>query len=291
MFQSVAIIGMGLLGTSLGMALRGKNIRRLCWTRRRDVRQWALEHDAADETGDDIRAVLSAAELTVLALPVPQIILFLQKYAGAWKPWSLVTDMGSVKRAVLDVATQSLVPRGIEFIGSHPMAGTEKSGFENAFPALFKNADVFLCPVSNVKADSLDALSVFWKTAGANPPLTLDAARHDSLVAHTSHVLHVAAAALALTILGTEDPEEKRLRFAGCATGFRDTSRIASSNPVMWRETVEYNAPAVLESLDALEKNLTSFRELIAQGRFAEFEARFAAGKILRDEWLKYKSR
>lgn len=288
MFQNVAIIGMGLLGTSLGMALRGKNIHRLCWTRRGEVRQWALQHDAADETGSDIRTILSRADLTVLALPLPQIIFFLKEYAASWRPGSLVTDMGSVKNAILSAAETTLVPRGVGFIGSHPMAGTEKSGFENVFPSLFKNADVFLCPASNTKQQSLDALASFWKSTGARP-LVLNAARHDSLVAHTSHVLHVAASALVLAILDSEDLEEKHLRFAGCATGFRDTSRIASSNPVMWREIVEYNAPAILGSLEKLEKNLVSLRTLIAEGRYGEFEARFAAGKALRDEWIQYK--
>ncbi|MBO5959115.1 MAG: prephenate dehydrogenase/arogenate dehydrogenase family protein, partial [Lentisphaeria bacterium] len=155
-FQNVAIIGMGLLGTSLGMALREKGFHRLCWTRRSSVRAWCLEHDAADETADDIETILAKADLTVFALPIPQIIAFLEKYTAVWRKDAVVTDMGSIKGRIMEAAERSVIPAGVQFIGSHPMAGTEKSGCENAFPTLYRNADVFITPGSNATEQTVE---------------------------------------------------------------------------------------------------------------------------------------
>lgn len=287
-FQNVAIVGFGLLGASLGMAMRGGPYRRLCWARRSEVRRWALEHDAADETADDLHDILEKADLTVFALPIPQIISFMHDHAPYWRKGSVVTDMGSVKGAIMDAAEKSLIPAGVQFIGSHPMAGTEKSGCENAFPTLYKNADVFVCPGSNATDEAIAAVQDFWRSINTKP-VSISAVAHDSLVAHTSHVLHVVASGLALAILNGRDEQEKAFRFAGCATGFRDTSRIASSNPAMWREIIEYNTPAVLEAMEHFEQELAAYRQLIADGRYEEFEQQFADGKTLRDSWLKYK--
>lgn len=286
--QNVAIIGMGLLGTSLGMALRGGNCHRLCWTRRAEIRSWCLEHDAADETADDIETILAKADLTVFALPIPQIIAFMEKYAHVWRKGAVVTDMGSIKGRIMDAAERSLIPAGVQFVGSHPMAGTEKSGCENAFPTLYSNADVFICPGSNATPEAVEDVKAFWRSINTKPVM-IPADAHDSLVAHTSHVLHVVASGLAMAILNSDDEKEKALRFAGCATGFRDTSRIASSNPAMWREIIEYNTPAVLGALKNFEDALAEYRKMIAEGRYDDFEQSFADGKVLRDSWLKYK--
>ncbi len=286
--RSVAIIGMGLLGTSLGMALRNKGYRRIAWARRPAVRQWVLDHDAADVAYEDIRETLAQADLTVFSLPVPATIEYLERYADAWKPGALVTDIGSVKGVVMDAAEKFLTPRGIEFTGSHPMAGTEKSGCEHAFPELYNNADIFICPGSLSRPEHTAELEKFWRAVDMKP-VTIGIQEHDELVAHTSHVLHMVASALALTILGASSEQEKARRFAGCATGFRDTSRIASSNPAMWREIMENNTPAVLKALKDFETGLKEISSLIEQGRFDEFEEEFGRGKALRDSWLKYK--
>ncbi len=280
--KNVAIIGFGLLGASLGMALRGTEYHRLCWARRKEVRDWALANDAADETADNLDDVLAKADLVILALPIPQIISFLRDCK--FRPDSIVTDIGSVKEKIMDAAAEA----GVRFTGSHPMAGTEKSGCENAFPTLYQNADVFVCSGVDSPASDAEEVKKFWRSIGTKP-VSIDAASHDLLVAHTSHVLHVVASGLARAILHGENAEEKALRFAGCATGFRDTSRIASSSPAMWREIIEYNTPAVLQAMQNFENELAAYRQLIADGRYDEFEQAFTDGKILRDSWLKYK--
>lgn len=286
--KNVAIIGFGLLGASLGMALKNTPFHRLCWARRSEVRAWAVEHDAVDETADDIRDVLKKADIVIFALPIPQIIEFMERYADDFNPDSIITDMGSVKGAICEAAEKFLIPRKLKFAGSHPMAGTEKSGCENAFPTLYKNADVFICPCTNTTEEDIDILKNLWQSIDTKP-VVISHHEHDRLVAHTSHVLHVVASGLAMAILNGKDKQESALRFAGCATGFRDTSRIASSNPAMWREIIEYNTPAVLEAMHNFENALADYRQLIAEGKYDAFEQQFADGKALRNSWLKYK--
>ena len=284
--SNVAIIGFGLLGASFGLALNGMpGIRRLCCTRNPAAREWAIAEHAADFASDDPAEVIPQADVTFLSLPLPVIVRYLTDYAALWRPGSIVTDMGSVKGAILNAAERTVVPRGVVFVGGHPMAGTEYSGHVHAFPTMFRGADVFLCPGSNATDADAETVARFWRYAGTNVIRILPD-EHDDLVAHTSHVQHIVASALALTILGSEDPREKMLRDAGCAGGFRDTSRIASSNPVMWREIIEFNTPAILTALDNFQKKLDVLREEIASGDYDAFQREFAHGKELRDAWL-----
>ena len=286
----MAVIGLCLLVSSLGMALRGGAYRRSGWTRRPNIRRWALDCDVLDETCDDIESVLNRADLTLIALPIPEILHYLKQYAHAWRPGTVVTDLGSVKSCVMEAAAEHLAPRGVHFVGSHPMAGTEKSGPESAFPELYGNADVFVCPFPDSPAFAVEQVEALWRSIGTRTT-RIDAKRHDDLVAHTSHVLHIVASALALSVLGAPDAQTRAERFAGCATGFRDTSRIASSNPLMWREIVEHNRPAVLAAMRDFEEKYDSFKRMIESGDFDRFEREFAQGKLLRDSWVEYKNR
>lgn len=288
--KKIAVIGLGLLGGSFGMALKEKGFHRIGWARRPEVRLRALESGALDEAAETAEEAVSRADITVFALPIPQILRFLDLCAPHFRPGSLVTDMGSVKGVICRKAEEALTPRGIVFTGSHPMAGTEKSGFDNAFPELYGNADAFLTPCSLTKESHLQTLEELWKAVGIRKTVRLDPETHDDLVAHTSHVLHIVASALALTILESDDPEEKARRFAGCATGFRDTSRIASSNPAMWREIIENNTPANLTALKNFEEKLRFLRKMIEKGDYDGFEREFARGKELRDSWVAYKA-
>lgn len=287
---SVAIIGLGLLGASLGMALRGGNYKRLGWTRRESIRRWAIDCDVIDETSERIEEVLAKADLTLIALPIPGIVKYLSEYAGCWRPGSVVSDLGSVKSGVMAAAENFLLPHGVHFVGGHPMAGTEKSGPESAFPGLYRNADVFVCPFADTPDFAVQMVEELWQSIGTQTK-RIDAARHDDLVAHTSHVLHILASALTLSILDGADEKTIAARFAGCATGFRDTSRIASSNPVMWREIIENNRGPVLQAMQDFEERYHRFKKMIESGDFDGFEREFAQGKLLRDRWVEYKNR
>ena len=285
----VAVIGLGLLGGSLGLALGRRGIRRIGWARRAETRQKAEEIGAVDAACSDLERTLAEADIAVLALPIPVIIDFLPVCAKVCRKDAVVTDIGSIKAGIVSRAEELFTSaEGPFFVGSHPMAGTEKSGLAAAFPELYDNADVFVTPAKDANEDAVKRIEEMWRLLSCHTS-RLDARAHDLLVARTSHALHVVASALSLDILGGGGEDEKLLRFRGCATGFKDTSRIASSSPRMWREIVESNQPAVLEALEGFEKELDRLKALISAGDFDGFEREFARGKALRDSWLDYK--
>ena len=286
--ENVAIIGLGLLGASLGMALRGGTYHRLGWTRRKEVRDWALENDVIDETCDDIKEILGKADLTILCLPIPRIMEYIETYAGCWKPGAVVSDIGSVKEIIVTCGEKFLSPLGVDFVGGHPMAGTEKSGPEAAFEKLYLNAEVFVTRTENTSVEAVKLVKEFWKSIGTKV-VELKTREHDNLVAHTSHISHILALALTEAVLDC-DPETLVLRYSGSATGFRDTSRITSSSPSMWREIIENNQPAVLEAVRELGKRYDNLSKIIENKEYDKLEAEFAKGKKLRDAWIKYKS-
>lgn len=286
----VAIVGLGLLGTSLAMALKGKVKSRMVWTRRAEIRSWSLIHDAGDITAETPDVLLKEADITILCLPVPQIIRFALEHKGEFRKGSVVTDIGSVKGVIQEALFPELAAEGVHFVGSHPMAGTEKSGPEAAFAELYANAEGFVTPVSDSNPQAVELTRKFWETIGMTVNF-IDPEHHDIVVAHTSHISHLLAMSLTHAVLSSVDDAELRRRFTGCATGFRDTSRIASSSPKMWREIIQNNQLAVLKSMDSFEHYWKKLRQIIESGDFDQFEKEFAISKSLRDKWIEYKNK
>ena len=287
--KTVAVIGLGLLGTSLAMALKAKGATVTGWARRREVRNWAVEQQIISATDDEAEAVLASAAVTVICLPIPEIVAFVSAHAHAWHPGAIVTDIGSVKEVIVTAGEAALTPRGVHFVGSHPMAGTEKSGPGNAFPELYNHAEVFITRTARTDAAALSRVRQLWELIGTSI-VEIDPVAHDNLVAHTSHISHLLALSLTEAVLDC-DEELRPLRYSGCATGFRDTSRIASSSPKMWREIIENNQTAVLDTMREFERRWHHLRTIIETGDFDAFEAEFAKGKTLRDAWIAYKNR
>lgn len=287
--QSVGIIGLGLLGGSLGMSLKDK-YHRIGWGRREENRSAALELDAVDEVVESAGELLQKADITVLAVPVQATMDFFAEHADIFPAGAVVTDVGSLKGEICAAAGKILAPRKVRFVGSHPMAGTEKRGVGAAFSTLYDNADIFILNGGGADPEAVEMVSRMWQCAGGHPKFLADAEAHDALVARTSHVLHIVASALTSGILESENPEEQSRRFAGCATGFRDSCRIAASNPAMWREITEKNAAAVLKAMDEFEERYFNLRKLIENGDFDKFQDEFARGKELRDQWMSYKN-
>ena len=287
--KQIAIIGLGLLGASLGLALKKSGVHRLGWARRSETRTWCIEHDVIDETTVNVTDVIKKADITILCLPIPAISSFIEEHASEFKNGSIVTDIGSDKGVIVAAGEAALEPYGVYFVGSHPMAGTEKNGCEAAFAELYDNAEILVTYTDKSDPAALDAVEKFWHLLHIARVKRITPEVHDDLVAHTSHISHLLALALTLSVLDCHDSEEEALRYNGCATGFRDTSRIASSNPAMWREIVENNRMAVLNAMSGFDKWYAHFRELIQNGNFDEFEKVFAEGKHLRDSWTAYK--
>jgi len=287
--KSVALIGLGLLGASLGLALKKSGVKRLGWARRAETRQWCLEHDAVDQTFDTIDEAVADADITILCVPIPAIIEILTCHAAAFKKGSVVTDIGSDKSVIVAAGEKALMPYGVHFIGSHPMAGTEKNGCQAAFAELYDNAEIFVTVSGSSDPAAVDLVEDFWKLLPIASVRRITPAEHDELVAHTSHISHLLALALTLSVLDCKSEAESALRYSGCATGFRDTSRIASSSPVMWREIIENNQAAVVAAARKCENIYHEIVTSIESGDFDRFEALFARGKELRDNWIKYK--
>ena len=189
--KNAAIIGIGLLGSSLGMALKNSGYERSGWTRRPDVTQWALEHGVIDRGYATPEEAFSDADILILCVPIPQIIEYIRQYSHLMKPGALLTDIGSVK-SVVEKAALSVNAR---FIGGHPMAGTEKTGPENGFPTLYANADVFVVPPAGAREEDTAEVEKLWRSIGTNTT-RINAEEHDNLVAHTSHLTHVVASAV-----------------------------------------------------------------------------------------------
>lgn len=283
---NVVILGLGLLGTSLALALDRQQYRIGAWNRNHSVCDWAVTHNVADQVYATPEAALADADIAVLCLPIPVTVDFIRKYAAVMKPTGILTDIASIKGEIIAAANEFLQLR---FVGSHPMAGTEKSGHLAGFAQLYHNADVFVVPALHSKTEDVDTISRFWSDLHTYPRL-IDAGDHDRLVAHTSHMLHIIASALTQSILDRPDAAEQRRNYSGCATGFRDTSRIASSSPEMWREICVANTPAILPALDAFEERLKEMREALITGDGQRFENSFRLGRDLRDSWLCYKN-
>ena len=279
----VSVLGLGLLGASFCMDLDGKYIR-AGWCRNPETRKKALDRGIVDFTVETPEEAFRAGDIVILCLPIPVIQEFIRNYSSYLKPSAVLTDIGSIKGNIESVALE--VP-GLRFVGSHPMAGTEKSGLDNAFKGLYSNADVFIVPPPGAEETDIAEIETLWHSIGTRTT-RIDSVEHDELVAGTSHVPHILASATTLSVLDVPE-EDLTVRFSGCATGFRDSSRVASSSPVMWREIVEQNVPAVLVALQELRRHLDEYENMIRLGDFNGFEQKFAKGKSLRDQWLRWK--
>lgn len=252
-FQRISVLGGGLLGGSIALSL-GSEKRVSLWFRKREAVVSAQAQGLAHATGDLAEAV-SGAELLILAVPVGAMPDLLEKAIEAGLPADcLVTDVGSVKQAPHQSLAPILGKSGNPFIGSHPMAGSEQNGLKAAREGLFDNAACLLTNDSGASAECCAALEAFWKQLGCRTSW-LGATDHDALVAHISHLPHITAAATAkISLKDTSNGE-----FGG--GGLRDTTRVASGNPVMWAEILTENRDAVIP---ALRETIDELREILA---------------------------
>ncbi|MEP2776824.1 MAG: prephenate dehydrogenase/arogenate dehydrogenase family protein [Luteolibacter sp.] len=252
-FQRISVLGGGVLGGSIVLALRNKADLRL-WIRRPEAVEAAQASGIDCATGDLAEAV-SGAELVILAVPVGAMPDLLEKAIAAGLPADcVVTDVGSVKQTPHRSLASVLEKSGNPFIGSHPMAGSEQNGLSAARAGLFDKAACLLTNDSGASDDLCGALEAFWKQLGCRT-FWVGATEHDELVARISHLPHITAAATAKISL--KDPALGQ--FGG--GGLRDTTRVASGNPVMWAEILMENREAVIP---ALRETLTELREILA---------------------------
>lgn len=282
-FQKITIIGVGLLGGSIGLAARRRKLAREVagFVRRKSSLKDCEKAGAVDYATTDLLAAVSNADLIILCTPLAQMRSLAEQILPALKRGAIVTDVGSVKAGVVHELELFVEKSGAHFIGSHPMAGAEKTGVAAARADLFQNAVCVLTPTKNSNKTAVHKLEQFWKSLGARV-LKLDAAQHDLLVSRTSHLPHVVAATLANLVLNPANPKAQ----AGlCATGFRDTTRIASGSPEMWRDIALANRKNLSRSVDAFVTEVKTFQRALKSGNAKAVENYFATAKQRRDNW------
>jgi prephenate dehydrogenase len=282
-FQKISIIGVGLLGGSIGLAARQRRLAGEVagFVRRAASLKECERAGAVDYATTDLFAAVSNADLVILCTPLAQMRALAQQILPALKRGAIVTDVGSVKADVVR-ELESLVNKvGAHFVGSHPMAGGEKMGVLAAKSDLYANAVCVVTPTKKSNSAAVRKVEQFWKSLGART-LRLDAAQHDLLVSRTSHLPHVVATALAGLVLNPANP---KVQSQLCATGFRDTTRIASGSPEMWRDIALANRKNLSRSVDALVAELKRFQVALQRGDAAAVEKIFATAKQRRDDW------
>src|SRR5256885_1013244 len=281
LFDRVALIGIGLIGSSLaGVWRRDCPKTRLApCAPTAETLDAARRLDLADETTDDPAAAADGADLVVLATPLSAYREIAARLAPGLRKGAIVTDVGSVKEAVIrDV--RPLMPEGVHFVPGHPVAGTEHSGPESGFAELFRDRRCILTPPPETAPEPVAAVGRMWESFGMHV-VTMSADHHDKVLAMTSHLPHL----IAYTIVGTATNLEESLKsevIEFSASGFRDFTRIAASDPVMWRDIFLNNREAVLEIVQRFTEDLTALQRAIRWGEADTLEARFTKTRSIR---------
>jgi len=233
-FRKITIVGVGLLGGSLGLAIKRRRLADEVagYVRRAASVAECKKFKAVDSATRDLRTAVKDADLIILSTPLAQMRQLVKEMLPAVCRGAIVTDVGSVKGTVVRDVEALIQKRGAQFIGSHPMAGAEKTGVSAARASLFENAMCVVTPTRKSNRVALRKVEKFWKDIGGRV-LRLSPELHDQLVSRSSHLPHVVAATLANVVL---DPTHPKTQAALCANGFRDTTRIASGSPEMWRD-------------------------------------------------------
>jgi cyclohexadieny/prephenate dehydrogenase len=281
LYQRVAFIGLGLIASSMAHALRRGGLASECVGTARSAETRAIARDIAlvDRVYDTAADAVKGADLVVLCVPVGAMEDVAREIAPHLQPGATVTDVGSVKQAVIDAVAPHM-PEGVHFIPGHPLAGTEHSGPRSGFAELFDNRWCILTPSEGCDADALARLEQLWRGMGANVDL-MDAPHHDLVLAVTSHTPHL----IAYTMVGVADDlrrvtDSEVIKYS--AAGFRDFTRIAASDPTMWRDVFLTNKEATLEILGRFTEELFALQRAIRQGDGALLHDYFTRTRAIR---------
>lgn len=265
LFDKIALIGIGLIGSSLARVIRRENLARhiAISTRSRNTLDRAEELKLGDSYTTDASEAVRDADLVIISVPVGSSGEVAEQIAPALKQGAILTDVGSTKSSVIS-QMKPHIPEGVHFIPGHPLAGTEKSGPDAGFAELFENRWCIFTPLPDTDTAALDKLSEFWRRCGSNID-TMDPEHHDKVLAIVSHLPHI----IAYNIVGTADDlqtvtKSEVIKYS--ASGFRDFTRLAASDPTMWRDVCLHNKDAILEMLGRFSEDLAFLQRAIRWG-------------------------
>lgn len=284
MIDRLCIIGVGLIGGSLARAAKRAGVcREVVGVGRNEAQlRKAVELGVIDRFASRISEAVANADMVVLAVPLGAMGETLRQMSGHLAPDAVVTDVGSAKGSVVAAARAAFGEMPPNFVPGHPIAGTEKSGVEASFAELFEDRRVILTPLPETNPDALAKVRGLWEAAGAKV-VEMGVEHHDEVLAATSHLPHLLAFTLVDTLARMDESEEIFYYSAG---GFRDFTRIASSDPVMWRDICLANRDAILAMLERYMNALQSLSEIVRQGDGEHLATVFARAKAARDRYV-----
>jgi len=282
-FNSVAIVGVGLIGGSLALSARQKGIFNhiVGIGRTPENLRKARDLNVVDEFTLNLDEGVKNAELVVIATPVSDIIPIIKKILPALKKGAIITDVGSVKNEIM-IETDKLSLPGVFFVGSHPIAGTENSGVEAAFSDLFLERKCILTPSKKTDPSALEKIKNLWISVGSEV-FFMDSEQHDQILGAVSHLPHMIAFALVNYLHEINNEKESVFKFSG--GGLKDFTRIAASHPIMWKDIALMNKENLVNLMEGFQKTLEELKELINRGDGDELVRKFEESRRIR-RWL-----
>jgi len=282
-FKKICIIGCGLIGSSLARAIKKNNLgeKIVSSNRSEAVNKKVIELKIVDEADADTKKMVEDSDLIVIATPLSSYEDVILKIKDSLKTGAILTDVGSVKKNIINLIEKN-ISENISWIPSHPIAGTEESGPESGFADLFKNRWCILTPSKKAKQKDIDLLKIFWEKIGSKVD-TMEAKQHDYILSITSHIPHLIAYNIVNTSLNIQD--EKKLDIVKySAGGLRDFTRIAASNPVMWRDIFIQNKENTSQMIDKFIENLEDLKKAIESEDGKKLQQIFEKTKKIRND-------
>jgi prephenate dehydrogenase len=283
MFKKVCIIGCGLIGSSLARAIKKNNLaEKVVSSNRSDfVNKKVIELKIVDDSSSDTKKMVEESDLIVIATPLSSYKDVILKIKDSLNKGTIVTDVGSVKESVINLV-EKYIPENVSWIPSHPIAGTEESGPESGFSELFKNRWCILTPSQKAKEKDIELLKIFWEKVGSKVDI-MESKQHDYILSITSHRPHLIAYNIVKTSLDFQD-EKKSTIVKYSAGGLRDFTRIAASNPIMWRDIFIHNKNNTAKIIDKFIENLEDLKKAIKNEDGKTLEKIFMKTKKIRKD-------
>ena len=281
MFQQITILGPGLLGASLAMAVKTHSQAQkvAIWDHKEALRMKCKNSEWCDYVFETPEAAVEGSDFVVVCTPVQTIVSLLRQIQPALAKNALVSDTGSTKAAICTAAQSIFEDTHATFIGAHPMTGSERTGIHHARANLFENAACILTPLPSTPQKKLEQLSTFWKSLKMRVS-TASPETHDTIVAHISHLPHIIASILC-TYLSTKDQAWRSL----AGGGLQDTTRIAAGNPELWGQILEQNRDEILQSIEGFNAQLDVLKTALIENNSEEIRSQLEQGKVYRDQF------